>query len=498
MDIQAMCEKLQNLQMERAAYQHASSSLYFDGSTVAPRGSAEDRGVVLGMLSQKSYELFVNDDVKALLDGLWDMKDKITPEQRRQVELLREELDQLTRTPMDEYVEYVTLSNIADEKWRKAKEENDYSIFEPYLVRIIEFQRKFASYKNADIPAYEALLDDYEKGMTTQVLDEFFGMLREKLVPLIDTIKSQPPRASFANAFASVQKQRELSDYLMEVIGLDRNYCNIAESEHPFTLGFNKHDVRITTHYYENDLLSSMYSVIHEGGHALYELNIAQEYQRTVLYDATSMGMHESQSRFFENMIGHHPAFSKLMLPKLQELFPETYENVDVKALYRAINHIQPSLIRTDADEVTYPLHIMVRYELEKRLISGELSAKDLPEAWNAMYKDYLGIDVPSDAVGVLQDMHWSSGYFGYFPTYALGSAYAAQFMAAIQKTIDVAACIESGDLTPIGAWLTEHVHRHGHMINSQELIENATGEAFNAQYYVDYLAAKVNDVYGV
>lgn len=498
MDIQTMCDKLQNLQSERAAYQHASAILHFDGSTVAPRGSAQERGMVMGMLSQKGYELFVNDDVKKLLDALWEKKDEITPEQARQVELMRKELDNLTRTPMDEYVEYVQLMTIADEKWRLAKEVNDYAIFEPYLVKTIEFKRKFASYKDANIPAYDAMLDDYEKGITTETLDAFFGMLREKLVPLITLIKQQPPKAEFANASCSIPKQRELSDYLMEVLGLDRNYCAIAETEHPVTMGINKHDVRITTHYFENDLLSSMYSVIHEGGHALYELNIAEEYQRTVLYDAASIGMHESQSRFFENMIGHHPAFAKLMLSKLAELFPQVYENVDQAQLYRAINHMQPSLIRTDADEVTYPLHIMVRYELEKKLISGELSTKDLPDAWNAMYKDYLGIDVPTDSVGVLQDMHWSAGFFGYFPTYALGSAYAAQYMATIEKEIDIAACIEQSDLSPITAWLTEHVHKHGRMLDPKDIIMNATGEAFSAQHYVDYLAAKVKDVYGV
>ncbi len=497
MTLDEMKVSLAKLQSARHAYGHAMSCLMVDGDTAAPEAASAARGETMAFLSQKSYELFVNADTRALLDGLWAEKDLLDEATLRQVALLRKELDDMTRIPMEDVVAYGRLRNDASAAWLYAKANNDYDHFEPYLARIIEYARKFAALKDPNRPAYDVMLDDYEKGMNTAILDEFFGMLRTELVPLIEKVRHLPKRPAFVKAHYPVEKQRAFSSYLMDVIGLDQKRCSIAETEHPFTAGMNRCDVRITTHYHENAVLSSLYSVVHEGGHAQYELGMSEEHQGTVLADAASMGMHESQSRFYENLIGHDKAFLAHILPKMQELFPEAMEGVTADELFFAANYVEPSLIRIEADQVTYPLHIMVRYELEKQLIAGTLSTKELPEAWNRLYKEYLGVDVPSDTMGVLQDTHWGGGMIGYFPTYALGSAYASQLLNAMKKDLDVAELLKNGDIAPITAWLNEHIHRLGNLYDPRDLLKRATGEDFDPSYYVAHLKKVIADLLG-
>ena len=346
---------------------------------------------------------------------------------------------------------------------------------------------------------YDALLNKYEEGMNTQTLDVFFAKLRDALVPLIAKIQEVPQiDDSFLRRHYPVEVQRKFSDYLMEVMGLDRNYCGIAETEHPFTTNFNNKDVRITTHYYEDDLANSMYSVIHEGGHALYELGADDCYNFTVLQGGVSMGIHESQSRFYENLIGRSRAFIHAIFPKVKELFPEQLGDVDEEMFYRAVNKAEPSLIRTSADELTYANHIMIRYELEKQLISGTLAVKDVPAAWNRLYKEYLGVDVPDDASGCLQDTHWSGGMIGYFPSYALGSAYGAQMLAKMQEELgDVFADVAEGDLSGVTGWLKEKIHSHASFKKPDVLFKEVCGE-FDASYYTEYLTKKFTELYGL
>ena len=284
----------------------------------------------------------------------------------------------------------------------------------------------------------------------------------------------------------------------MEVMGMDRTHCGIAETEHPYTTNFNNKDVRITTHYHEDNLVSSMFSVIHEGGHALYELGADDKYNYTALSGGVSMGIHESQSRFYENIIGRSRAFVQAIFPKVKELFPEQLDGVDAEMFYRAINKAEPSLIRTEADELTYALHVMVRYEIEKQLISGTLTVAEVPAQWKRLYKEYLGVDVPNDREGCLQDSHWSGGMVGYFPSYALGSAYGPQMLSKMEAQLgDIWEDIAKGDLSKVTGWLKEHIHCHASFKKPGALFEEVCGK-FDAAYYTDYLTKKYTELYNL
>ena len=295
----------------------------------------------------------------------------------------------MTRIPMAEYVAYQSLLSESNATWVEAKNKNDYALFAPYLEKIIEYKRKLAAYKNPDKPAYDVLLDSYEKGANMAMLDEFFSLLRKELTPVILEVMKRPaPDMSFLTKHYPIAQQRVFSDKLMDMLQINRDNCSITETEHPFTEGFNKHDVRITTHYKESDVSSSMFSVIHEGGHAIYELNSGDEYEFTCLQGGASMGLHESQSRFYENLIGRSLPFCRILLPVMQEVFPEQMAGVTAEELYQAVNKGEPSLIRTEADELTYSMHVMIRYEMEKQMIAGTLSVQDLPAEWNRLYKE--------------------------------------------------------------------------------------------------------------
>ncbi len=490
-------EALERLQRTQAAYSHAMGVLYLDATTAAPSDTWEGRGKTLEVLSQVTYDLLANPETGALLDFLEAHAGELDAVTRRQTQVLRKDYDQLHRIPAQEYVAYSVLLNDAQNVWERAKNTDDFPLFAPYLEQIVDFNRKLAGYYNPKLAPYDALLNEYEEGLNMQTLDAFFARLRETIVPLLERIRqAEPIDDSFLYKRYPVATQRLFSDYLMEVLGLDRRHCGIAETEHPYTTNFNNKDVRITTHYFENNLASSMYSVIHEGGHALYELNADDRYNYTALSGGVSMGIHESQSRFYENIIGRSPAFIHAIFPRVRELFPEQLAGVDEEQFYRAVNKAQPSLIRTEADELTYPLHIMVRYEIEKQLMDGSLSVAEVPAQWKRLYREYLGIEVPNDAQGCLQDSHWSGGSIGYFPSYALGSAYGPQYLHQMRAEIgDIWPAVARGDLSQVTGWLKEHIHRHASFYKSGELFQRTCG-AFDPQFYIDYLTDKYTGLY--
>ncbi len=491
--------QLRELVAKMLAYHHAQGVLYYDAATIAPPGGAAERGNTLAVLSEVTYELQTGEKTGELLSALMARKDELDPITSREVSELWRDYERTKKIPKQEFIAYNVLLNEADAVWHKAKTESDWPSFRPYMEKIVDFNRKMAGWLAPEKKPYDALLDQYERGLTMEILDRFFDELRAQLVPLIRQVsEKQQPDCGFLHREFPIEQQRKLSDWLMSAIGIDREYCSIGETEHPFTDGYSKHDVRITTHYYLNDPLSSLFSVVHEGGHALYELHTGDELQGTLLAGGASMSIHESQSRFFENIIGRSRGFIRNLLPEMQKLFPDQMSCVTEEMLYRAANIAEPSLIRTEADELTYCLHVMLRYELEKQLIDGSLAVADLPGAWNAKMKEYLGLDVPDDRRGVLQDSHWSGGSIGYFPSYALGSAYGAQLLAKMKETVDADAAVSSGDLTPILDWLTERIWRKGCLYDPQELFEKAAEAPFDPSYYIEYLKEKYGALYGL
>ncbi|MBQ1520841.1 MAG: carboxypeptidase M32, partial [Clostridia bacterium] len=358
MELNEAVAKLKEKNKKLAAYYHAMGVMYYDIETAAPKNAIGGFSDTMAALSEITYKLEVNEENFELLDFLSAHADELDEITRREVEQAQNGLKLLRNVPMEEYVEYQRIQSEASAVWHEAKVKNDYAMFEPHLKKLVEYNIKFAKYAAPEKDPYDYWLNEFEEGFTQEVLDGYFDKVKAALVPLIHKIcEKEKPDDSFIYKFYPIDKQRELSQYLMDVIGINKDDCSIGETEHPFTTGFNKHDLRITTHYYENALTYSMYSVIHEGGHATYEMGNCDELIGSPLSGGASCGMHESQSRFYENIIGRSKAFCELVFPRIKEIFPEQLKDVDVEKFYRAVNLAQPSLVRTEADELTYSLH---------------------------------------------------------------------------------------------------------------------------------------------
>lgn len=477
----------------------AAGIVYHDGSTAAPTASAEARGRIMASLSEQAYLLSTAPEFNEALEVIDAHKDECEKEVVRAAYLYLKDARNMKKIPMDEYVEYSRHISESSAVWHTAKNESNFAMFAPYLEKTVETLRRFAAYTDPDKDVYDVALDTYESGLTTRVCDEFFGALKPVLKELIAKVAAAgKPETGFMQEYFPVSRQKELAEYIADLMCIDRSRYTIAETEHPYTTDASRYDVRIATHYYENAFASALFSNIHENGHALYELGTDEKYAFTLLGGGVSMGIHESQSRFYENILGRSLPFAKVLLPKLKSLAPAQFRNVDAEMLWKALCESKPSLIRTESDELTYTMHIIIRYELENRLMHGTLAVKDLPAEWNRLYKEYLGVDVPDDKHGVLQDSHWSGGSIGYFPSYALGSAYGAQLLSRMKETVDVDGCMEKGDFAPVNAWLEENIWRHGRMYEPSVLLENACGSKFSPQYFIDYLTEKYTKLYNL
>ena len=500
MDIQKKLAEFYAHQSKLSAYYHAMGILYYDGATTAPKKTAENRAHTLAILSEEIYKMSTAPEVVELIMSLRAVSDSLSPKDARSVYLAAKGIEEMQKIPMEEYVYYQELTVKADDVWHTAKETNDFALFCPVLTEIFEYQKKFASYISPDKHPYNHCLDQYESDLTMDKCDEFFALLKSNIVPLIKKIgdATQIDDSCLFGDFPEAE-QKAFSLYLMETMGIDLGVCGLGTTEHPFTTSLGSHkDVRITTNFDENNFASSMFSVIHEGGHALYDMNSADEFAYTNLDGGVSMGIHESQSRFYENILGRSYPFIEYIFPKMQEFFAPKLDKYTAEDVYRAINLVTPSLIRTEADEVTYCLHVMIRYEIEKQVMSGDLEVKDIPAKWNALYREYLGVDVPDDTHGCLQDSHWSGGGIGYFPSYALGSAYGAHLLAKMKETVDVDACLASGNLAPINEWNRERIWKIGASKKSNEVLAGALGEEFDPMYYVKYLEEKYSKIYNI
>ena len=484
-------------------YSYMRSVAGFDNQTVAPKNkdAVTTRSKAFGFFALKSFEHNMSAEYRQLVKDLEANKDQLDPVMQRRLVLVRKELDVLEKIDPAEYQAFAMLLSQAQVAWEEAKEKNDFSLYAPFLEKILVFVRKFATYRQtSEGPLYNVLLDEYEEGSTMEMLDQFFQTLRERIVPLLRKIQASNVviKDNFLSMHYPKNDQLAFAKTLLPILGYDLGFGALAESAHPFTSSMSPYDVRVTTHVYEDNVTSSIYSTAHEAGHGIYEQNIGEELKNTQLGGGAAMSIHESQSRFYENVVGRSLPFIKTIYPQLQAQFPSQLKQVTAEEFYRAINQAKASFIRTESDELTYSLHIMIRYELEKQLIGGTLSVQDLPKEWNRLYEEYLGITPPNDKVGCLQDVHWSSGAFGYFPSYALGNAISMQLVHTMNQTMDVDQVIGSGDLTPLKEWFTKHIYVHGKMYPPFTLLKRVTNEELNPTYYCDYLEAKFGAIYQV
>lgn len=483
-------------------YNEALSVLYWDMRTGAPKKGLEQRANVIGTLSAQVFELQTADELGNMLTTLEAQKETLPYITKRLVEEVREAYDLNKRIPVAEFEQFTIEKAHSEAAWEQAKEAADFAIFLPHLEKMIAWKKKFIGYwgeKNGS--PYNTLLDQFEPGMTTAILDDVFGQVRAVVAPLVQQIVANGKQPNTDMLFKHFPKdgQREASLELLRRLQYDFDAGRLDETVHPFMIELNRNDIRVTTKYDEYDFRSALFGVIHECGHAIYEQNIDESLTGLPLCTGTSMGIHESQSLFYENFIGRNEQFWAYNFPLLQQYSPQQFGDVAVDDFLKAINFAKPSLIRIEADELTYVLHIMVRYELERDLFNGSLQAKDLPQRWNDLYEEYLGVRPQNDAEGVLQDMHWSDGSFGYFPSYALGYMYAAQWKHAMDKDIpNFDELCATGDLAPIREWLTEKVHRHGALKKPFELLQEGTGEGLNPTYLTAYLQEKYTRLYAL
>lgn len=484
-------------------YNEALSVIFWDLRTGAPKKGVPGRAKVIGMLSAESFALSTSAEMEGYLKYFSEKEnnDKLDKVWRAVVKDSEKEFERFKKIPADMYKEYVIVTSEAESVWEEAKNEDNFQKFSPYLEKIVDFNLKFIEFWGYKDNKYDTLLDYYEPGMSVAKLDRIFAQLKERIVPLVQSIKDsgyQPDDSMFFKHF-DIAKQEEFSLMVLDKMAFNFAAGRMDESEHPFTVGMTPGDVRITNHYYPNNFVSALFSAVHEGGHALYEQNISPELEGTPLCNGASMGIHESQSRFWENIIGRSYFFWSYYFEELKKVFPEQFEGVSLENLYKAINKVEPSLIRTEADEVTYNLHVMIRYEIEKALINKEIKVADLPRVWNEKMKEYLGVEPKNDRDGVLQDVHWAGGSFGYFPSYTLGNIYSAQFYNAIIKELgNIDELIKKGELIKIKEWLGEKVHKHGKLLTPAEILKSVTGEEVNPRYLIKYLEDKYKAIYNL
>jgi carboxypeptidase Taq len=500
-----MSEKLNRLKEllgEVSDLGKAASVLSWDQQVNMPPMGGEGRGQHLATLSKIIQEKFTSDEVGKLLD---DLKGELngadgSNEDAAMVRVATRNYDKAKRVPPEFVAEQALVSARAFEAWRKAKGKSDFSIFLPHLEKNIELVRKYVSYFPPANHPYDVLLDDYEPGMKTAEVKAIFDGLRPKQVKLIRAIAaSKPVKNDFLHTKYNQQKLWNFGVDVITRFGYDWSRGRQDKAPHPFEIAFNVNDVRITTRFEKENPLASLFSTMHEAGHALYEQGINPNYERTSLAGGTSLAIHESQSRMWENLVGRSLPFWEHFFPTLKKTFPSQLDGVRLKSFYKAINKVEPSLIRVNADEATYNLHIMLRLELEIAMVEESIALKDLPEIWNAKMKEYLGITPPNDAQGVLQDVHWSYGSVGYFSTYALGNLVSAQLWEKINQDIrNLDDQIRQGEFAELLGWLRKNIHQFGHKYDPQDLVQRVTGSKITPEPYVRYLTKKYSEVYGL
>lgn len=492
--------KLQEILGEVSDLGRAGAILSWDQQVNMPPMGGEARGQQLATLGKLAQEKFTSDEVGSLLEDLKKEYNDPETDEGAMVRVAARGYDKAKRVPASFVAEQAMVATKALEAWVEAKGKSDFSIFRPHLEKNVELVKQYVSFfPPADHP-YDTLLDDYEPGMKTAEVREIFGNLRPKQVALIKAIsETKQIKDDFLHKSFNEKKVWDFGEQIITKFGYDFNRGRQDKAPHPFETTFSVNDVRITNRYEKNAPLATLFSAMHECGHALYELGVNPAYERTSLEGGTSLAVHESQSRMWENLVGRSMPFWEHFYPALKKTFPSQLDGVSVKNFYKAINKVEPSLIRVNADEATYNMHIMLRLEIKIGMVDGSIAVKDLPEIWNEKMRDYLGITPPNDAQGVLQDIHWSYGSIGYFSTYALGNIISAQLWERINKDIkNLEDQIREGQFAELREWLREKIHVYGHKYDPQDIVQKVTGSKIDSAAYVRYLTKKYSEVYGL
>lgn len=479
----------------------SNNLLYWDKVTNMPAKGIEYRAEVMSFFAGEIHRLSEDREFIELVEYFAGKdSEELDIRTLAMIRKIRKNHEYINRIPVDEYKDYINLIARAEDIWSSRDKPNDFEVIKPYLEKIIIHMRNFANYWGYEDDPYDAMLAYYETGVTVKDADAMFAELKEFTIDMLNSIRKSENKVdnSLFNGFFPKEKQREMSVDILKRTGFDFDAGRLDEGTHPTILVNSSSDVRIITSYNEHDFRPALTTALHEGGQALYEQGINPELRGMLLAESPSLVILEAIAGLYENILGRSQEFWKFYYPKLQNCFP-SLEGVSEEGFYRAINAVEPSFVRMDADELTYNIHIIIRYEIEKDLINGKLKVEDIPEEWNQKYQEYLGICPPDDRLGVLQDVHWFSGYFGYFPSYVVGSIYAAQIHRTLKRElIDYENVVEEGRWIEIKTWLEENVFTHGSIYSAQELIYLVTDENLKSEYYIDYLRKKYSEIYGI
>lgn len=472
----------------------------WDWRAMTPKAAAMDRAGAIGVVSDLHYKALTDEKNRQALDWLSQPEElaSLRPVMAARVKELKKQSDRQASIPQELFAEFTRLQSQSEAAWEQAKRQNDWSSFAPHLQKMFDYTNRFIDYWGYEGSRYNALLGFNEEGMTTGQLDVLFAELRDAIVPLIRRVRQSPVDIDdrFATQSFPVPQQRAMAHALLEKQGFRLEHGVLAESEHPYTTSFGRQDVRLTTHYYEDQFLPALFSTLHEGGHGIYEQNVAPELDGTIVGAGLYSGMHESVSRFWENMIGRSLPFWQCNMEWFRQWFPQQLGAVSPEQMYRAVNKVGTSLTRIEADELTYNLHILLRYELERDVFDGKIQVRDLPGLWNEKMEAYLGLTPPDDRQGILQDIQWSMAQFGYFPAYALGNLYNAQYTHTMRQQLDFDGLIRRGDLAAILSWKREKLYRFGLTRTPEQTMVAITGEPLRATYLADYLTQKFSTLY--
>ncbi len=492
-------KKLKDFLELKKQYDHVTTLLYWDMETGTPKLGQQAHVDALTYFSTRSFEMGTSDELEQMLQALSEPKEyeALDDTMKFIVTRMKRDMDKDKRIPKDLFEAFVRAQAEAGNAWRDAKNASDFSMFAPHLEKMIKMRKEITGYTDPGKEIYDALLDNYEEGMDTETIDRLFGDLKKELIPLVKQILAakQPDDSKFKGHY-DVDAQKKVQNLLLDYIGFSKDAGSVGETEHPFTLNFNSKDVRVSNHYYEEEPLFAMFSAIHEGGHAIFEQNVNPAYDNTVAGSCCYMGVHESQSRFYENILGRNKNFWLPIYDKLGELLPQ-FKEITLDEFYHEINHVRNSLIRTEADEVTYCFHIILRYEMEKAIFRGHVPVAKLPELWNEKMKEYLDIVPANDAEGILQDMHWSDASFGYFPSYLLGSIYDGMYLEELEKELgSVDELLAAGKIGEITKWLNQKIHWYGSTRTPKEVIANVCGKEVSAEPLIRYFKEKYSKLY--